>query len=78
MNKATFLSIPLLLLFGCSSTIESEESVVQNMERVDNHTGLINHYKGHLEKRPEDVQIMQELAKVYFDKGDIVLITIQA
>ncbi|KIP66575.1 MULTISPECIES: tetratricopeptide repeat protein [Vibrio] len=71
MNKATFLSIPLLLLFGCSSTIESEESVVQNMERVDNHTGLINHYKGHLEKRPEDVQIMQELAKVYFDKGDI-------
>ena len=67
MNKATFLSIPLLLLFGCSSTIESEESVVQNMERVDNHTGLINHYKGHLEKRPEDVQIMQELAKVYFD-----------
>ncbi|GAL21086.1 Flp pilus assembly protein TadD [Vibrio maritimus] len=41
------------------------------MERVDNHDGLIQHYKGHLQGDPEDVSVTQALAQVYFDKGDV-------
>lgn len=67
-DMITFSAI--VLLSACSSSSSNDIDVVQSMERVDNHSGLIQHYKGHLEQDPEDVQIMQELAKVYFDKGD--------
>ncbi|MGX9520399.1 tetratricopeptide repeat protein [Vibrio mediterranei] len=61
-----------IFLFGCvSSSTPSNQDIVNSMERVDNHDGLIQHYKGHLQNKPEDNQITQELAKVYFDKGDI-------
>ncbi|MCG9658683.1 lipoprotein NlpI [Vibrio mediterranei] len=61
-----------IVLFGCvSSSAPSNQDIVNSMERVDNHDGLIRHYKGHLQNQPEDNEITQELATVYFDKGDI-------
>ncbi|MEZ9041882.1 MULTISPECIES: lipopolysaccharide assembly protein LapB [unclassified Vibrio] len=73
--RARYFIFTLLLvsLIGCSSS-QSELSLdneVDSMERVGNYDGLVNYYKGKLEESPNDTVSMQELAKVYFDKGDI-------
>lgn len=60
-----------VVLSGCTSNQASEENMVANMERVDNHDGLIAHYKDNLKEAPESEEITQQLAKVYFDKGDL-------
>lgn len=73
MQKKWMLSAMLVpWIVGCvSSSQPTSQEMVSSMERVDNHDGLIQHYKGHLQGDPEDVSVTQALAQVYFDKGDV-------
>lgn len=73
MQKKWIVSALMIpLLFGCAtSTQPTSKDMVASMERVDNHDGLIQHYKGHLQSDPEDVTVTQALAQVYYDKGDV-------
>ncbi|WP_319535349.1 tetratricopeptide repeat protein [uncultured Vibrio sp.] len=71
MKIIAVMSLSLFLVMGCSTTTHNEENVVTSMQRVENHSGLISHYKLLLEQNPDDVQVMQELAHVYLEKGDV-------
>ena len=65
----TFMALSVV---GCtSSNAPTQQEMVSSMERVENHEGLIKHYKGHLQQNPQDLLVTQELAEVYFGKGDI-------
>ncbi|MGV2988920.1 tetratricopeptide repeat protein [Vibrio sp. E150_011] len=71
-TKWILLILTTTWLLGCaSSNAPTDQEMVASMERVDNHEGLIQHYKGHLQQSPEDLKVTQELAKVYYGKGDI-------
>lgn len=71
MKKIALMALTLFSLMGCSSTAYNEESTVESMKRVQNHAGLIEHYKARLEQKPNDVQVMQDLAFAYLAKEDV-------
>ncbi|MGF1748001.1 tetratricopeptide repeat protein [Vibrio cionasavignyae] len=61
------------VLVGCESTKQppSEQSIIAGMEKVDNYDGLIALYKSKLQGGAQDDNAMEQLAYVYFEKGDI-------
>ncbi|MEZ9697919.1 tetratricopeptide repeat protein [Vibrio sp. 10N.261.46.E12] len=73
--RARYFIFTLLLvsLIGCASNNAELrlDDEVDSMERVGNYDGLVEYYKNKIEISPNDTASMQELAKVYFDKGDI-------
>ncbi|MFA0085631.1 tetratricopeptide repeat protein [Vibrio sp. 10N.261.51.F12] len=70
------MAVMLLLsaaLVGCETTSQqqSEQSMISGMEKVNNYDGLIALYKSKLTSGQQDYQVMEQLAYVYFDKGDV-------
>ncbi|MCW8344686.1 tetratricopeptide repeat protein [Vibrio sp. ZSDZ65] len=61
------------ILVGCETTNQppSEQSIIAGMEKVNNYDGLIALYKSKLVGGIEDDNAVEQLAYVYFEKGDV-------
>ncbi|GHA63736.1 tetratricopeptide repeat protein [Photobacterium aphoticum] len=72
MNKSTLLSAIVLAcaLTGCATSGNTANSVAE-MAKVNNYPGMIAYYKAALQQQPGDAAIMQKLADVYYQSGDL-------
>lgn len=73
----TIISVVLLIalpLMGCQSTssaMQSEQELIESMEKVDNFDGLVIHYKSQLESGIATSETIEKLSWAYFNKGDL-------
>ena len=61
------------MLVGCETTsqLPSEQTIIAGMEKVKNYDGLIALYKSKLVGGADDDNAMEQLAYLYFEKGDV-------
>ncbi|WP_394135397.1 tetratricopeptide repeat protein [Aliivibrio fischeri] len=67
--KKIIISLTLVMLFGCSSGPNTEETKEQILIKTNNYSDLIIFYKNQL-KEEEDPYTREKLAQAYLDSGD--------
>ncbi|MGF1686541.1 tetratricopeptide repeat protein [Photobacterium japonica] len=60
-----------LSLTGCASSTAPADDPIAAMAKVNNYQGMIAYYKAALQQQPDDPELLQKLAQVYYHAGDI-------
>lgn len=63
------LGLVMVLLVGCQSTADNPVSM-QQQTQVGNYTAQIEHYREALAYRPNDLNVKQNLARLFYLNGD--------
>ncbi len=58
------------ILVGCQATKLQVEDPVKSMTKVNNYDGLISYYQQKLDANPDDLPTYEQIALIYFSKGD--------